>query len=64
MKRPSMHLIVGLGSAALAAAVALPRQGDPHFPERDNKVYKIKFKKYLACYTWASVTSKGSLART
>ena len=33
MKRPSMNLIVGLGSAALAAAVALPRQGGLNFPK-------------------------------
>ena len=37
-KRPSMHLL-GLGSAALAAAVAVR---EPKFRERDNKVYKTQ----------------------
>ena len=32
----TQHSLVGLGSAALAAAVALP-----DFPERDNKVHNI-----------------------
>ena len=34
------HAPVGLGSAALAAAVALPRKGGPNFPKGINKVYK------------------------
>ena len=31
---------VGLGSAAVAAAVAFTQVRRPEFPERDNKVYK------------------------
>ena len=31
-------VLVGLGSAALAAAVALPMEGSPNFAQRDNKV--------------------------
>ena len=34
---PAQHALVGLGSAALAAAVALPRGKAAH--GRDNKVY-------------------------
>ena len=38
----TQHALVGLGSAALAAAVALLTQvRRPQFPERDNKVYSI-----------------------
>ena len=33
----TQHALVGLGSAAPAAAVRWPK-----FPERDNKVYQIK----------------------
>ena len=42
----TQHALVVLGSAAIAAAVALPRSD---FPERDNKVYektKAKQKTY------------------
>ena len=34
-----LHTLVGMGSAALAAAVASPRQGDPNFPPGINEVY-------------------------
>ena len=33
-----LRVLVGLGSAALAAAVALSKYGSPKFPERNNKV--------------------------
>ena len=36
----TQHALVGPGSAALAAAVALPRQGSPNFP-KDIIKYKI-----------------------
>ena len=36
----TQHVLIGLGNAALAAAVALPRVRRPEFPERDNKVHK------------------------
>ena len=41
------HALVGLGgSAALAAAVALPGKSGPNFPKGViNKVYKIKLNK-------------------
>ena len=32
-KRKTQHALVGLGSAAVAAAVALPRKGDLNFPK-------------------------------
>ena len=38
----TQQALVGLGSAALAAAVALPKVRWPEFPERDIKVCKIK----------------------
>ena len=38
----TQHALVGLGSAALAAAVALTKLRQPEFPARDNKVYKIE----------------------
>ena len=40
----TQHALVGLGSAALAAAIALlTRVRRPEFPERDNKVYGIVY---------------------
>ena len=39
----TQHVLVGLGSAALAIAVTfLIQVGRPEFPERDNKVCKKK----------------------
>ena len=38
----TQHALVGLGSAALAADVALPRRGGPNFPKGINEVYTIK----------------------
>ena len=35
----TQHELVGLGSAALAAAVSHTQVRWPEFPERDNKVY-------------------------
>ena len=32
--KKTQYALVGLGSAALAAAVALPRAGGPNFPKR------------------------------
>ena len=41
----TQHVFVGLGSAALAAAVALPRLGGPNFPKGVIKcIKKIKKK--------------------
>ena len=37
----TQRALVGLGGAALAAAVALPGKGGLEFPQRDNKVYKL-----------------------
>ena len=37
-----MHALVGLGSVALAAVVALPRQGGPNFPKGIIKCIKLK----------------------
>ena len=39
------HRLLETGSAALAAAVALPRQGDPNFPQWINEVLKKIYKK-------------------
>ena len=36
----TQHAFVGLGSAALATAVALPRSGGSNFPRGINKGYK------------------------
>ena len=45
------HALVQLGGAALAAAVASNPGKQPKFPERDNKVYKIKLMSLvLRCY--------------
>ena len=41
----TQHAFVGLGSAALAAAVSLTQVRQPNFPERDNKVLKKEGKK-------------------
>ena len=35
----TQHALVGLGSAALAAAVAFTQVRRPEFPERDDEVY-------------------------
>ena len=44
-KKTQQRALVGLGSAALAAAVALPRSGGPNFPKGINKVLKKEKKK-------------------
>ena len=36
-----MRTLVEMGSAALAAAAALPREGDPNFPQRINEIIII-----------------------
>ena len=35
--RLTLHTLIGMGSAALAAAIAVPRQGDLNFPQRKMK---------------------------
>ena len=42
----TQHALVGLGSAALAAAVVLPRYDDPNFPKDMIKCSKHKTKKH------------------
>ena len=41
----TQHALVGLGSAAFAAAVAFTQVSRSEFPERGNKVYTKKKKK-------------------
>ena len=36
------HALLGMGSAALAAAVDLPRKGNPNFPQGINEALKKK----------------------
>ena len=36
-REKTQHALVGLGSAALAAAVALPRSGGPNVPKEEGK---------------------------
>ena len=43
--KKTQHALVGLGSAALAAAVTLPRLGGPNFPKGTVKCEKKKEKR-------------------
>ena len=38
--RTILHTLVGMGSAALTAAVCLPMYNDPYFPQKANEVAK------------------------
>ena len=60
----TQHGLVALGSAALAAAVALLNQvRQPKFPERDNEVYKNKIYKNIKKETYLNAKFATTSAR-